>query len=214
MYTDETRNIEAPGEHVVTIQNCVIYIYVKWGSVYGTTDAIVDAFSDIYSDDLRLRQISGCADETMEHFMNRVDFETQPPEYIPRIIDTVIINDELDLLRLRLEYLRDKVDAHIIVESDLTFTGKPKRLHFNESKFAFQEFNDRIIHIILKDFPHKTVTATWQVWANEYFSRNAVANGFRALSLKDEDIIVRHDYLPENHTSANFYCIFFFFKSY
>jgi len=175
-------------EHVLTIQDCVLFIYVQWGHVYLTSEAIVDAFADVYADELRLRQISGCADDTLERV--QIEFETRASVFVPRIIDAIIINDEIDLLRLRLEYLQTSVDAHIIVESHRTFTGKPKKLYFNESKSTFQEYGNKIIHIILKDLPYNNVTATWQVWQNEYFSRNAVAEGLTEILAKDEDILV------------------------
>lgn len=48
------------------------------------------------------------------------------------IIDYVLFNNEFSVLRARLEYLKPLVDVHVLVESDHTFSGKPKRMLFSE----------------------------------------------------------------------------------
>ena len=44
-----------------------------------------------------------------------------------RVFDCFIFNNELDLLRLRLDYLKNTVDFFVIVEGKLTFTNKHKK---------------------------------------------------------------------------------------
>ena len=43
-----------------------------------------------------------------------------------KIYDTFIFSNELDLLDLRLNTFNDYVDKFVIVESNITFSGKPK----------------------------------------------------------------------------------------
>ena len=53
-----------------------------------------------------------------------------------KIIDSILFFNELDLLELRLEELYDHVDIFLIVESDKTFTGKPKPLFYKNNRSA------------------------------------------------------------------------------
>lgn len=48
--------------------------------------------------------------------------------------DAVPINSELDILKVRLHELDSVVDHFVIVEAPFTFSGKPKRLFFDEVK--------------------------------------------------------------------------------
>ena len=72
---------------------------------------------------------------------------------VPRVYDTILFNDELQLLELRLQFLENFVDKHIIVESERSFTGKIKSLHFNNNKHLFTKYLHRIIHVILPHMP-------------------------------------------------------------
>jgi beta-1,4-mannosyl-glycoprotein beta-1,4-N-acetylglucosaminyltransferase len=62
------------------------------------------------------------------------------------IIDCFTFFDELDLLEVRLNELKNVVDVFVLTESELTFTGKKKPLHFLENRERFAGFN--IFHTI------------------------------------------------------------------
>jgi len=64
------------------------------------------------------------------------------------MIDTFLFFDELELLEFRLRELDAVVDTFVLVESDLTFSGREKRLHFEENKQRFSAYEDRIVHVI------------------------------------------------------------------
>lgn len=114
-----------------------------------------------------------------------------------RIIDCFLFYNELDLLTFRLNVLNDVVDYFVIVESTHTFVGKEKKLVFNENKHLFEEFNNKIIHIIVDDFPHKCQNVNLNcndVWQNEFFQRNAIARGINCIKgLLDSDVIIISD---------------------
>ena len=57
------------------------------------------------------------------------------------IIDCFPFFNELDLLEVRLNELRDVVDLFVLTESTHTFTGIPKPLYFDENRDSFNEFN-------------------------------------------------------------------------
>ena len=79
------------------------------------------------------------------------------------IIDCFPFFNELDLLELRLNELKDVVDVFVLSEATLTFTGKPKTLYYNENKDRFKDFN--IEHIIVSNY---NGIATNDPWLMDY----------------------------------------------
>jgi hypothetical protein len=69
------------------------------------------------------------------------------------IYDAFLFFNELDLLDIRLNLLNDVVDKFVVVESTVTFSGKTKKLFFDENKQMFEKFSDKIIHIVVSDTP-------------------------------------------------------------
>ena len=115
-----------------------------------------------------------------------------------KIIDSFIFYNELNLLEYRLSILNDFVDYFILVESTHTFTGKEKKLYYQENKDIFDKFNKKIIHIIVEDFPYKYPNINYNVnnqWQNEYFQRNCIIRGINLIKdkLKKADIILTSD---------------------
>lgn len=113
----------------------------------------------------------------------------------PKIIDCFIFYNELDLLNYRLHVLEDVVEYFVIVESTHTFRGKEKPLFFNENKHMFEKFKDKIIHVIVEDFPHKqdTNVTNCSPWDNEGHQRNAIARGLQRVDVHDDDFIIISD---------------------
>jgi len=66
-----------------------------------------------------------------------------------KIIDCFPFFNELDLLEIRLNELKDVVDVFVLTESPQTFTGKPKPLFFQENKERFKDFN--IVYSVYED---------------------------------------------------------------
>jgi beta-1,4-mannosyl-glycoprotein beta-1,4-N-acetylglucosaminyltransferase len=114
-----------------------------------------------------------------------------------KIIDCFIFYNELDLLTYRLNVLNNIVDYFVIVESTHTFVGKEKKLFFNENKNLFDQFNKKIVHIIVDDFPHKYPNVSIQnnhVWENEFFQRDALSRGIKSIGeLSESDMIIISD---------------------
>jgi beta-1,4-mannosyl-glycoprotein beta-1,4-N-acetylglucosaminyltransferase len=114
-----------------------------------------------------------------------------------KIIDCFTFYNELDVLTYRLNVLNDVVDYFVIVESTHTFTGREKQLSFNENKQLFSEFNNKIIHIIVDDIPHKYPNINIdqnEQWINETFQRDAISRGLDLINdLNDRDCIIISD---------------------
>ena len=118
-----------------------------------------------------------------------------------KIIDCFIFYNEMDLLKYRINILKDVVDYVVIVESTHTHVGNEKVLYFDEFKKEFPAYNsDRIIHVIVDDFPHKApdihcfADHNGQQWINERFQRECITRGLEQISdLENEDIIIVTD---------------------
>jgi len=107
-----------------------------------------------------------------------------------KVVDCFIFYNELDLLNYRLNVLDDFIDYFIIVESTHTFVGKEKILYFNENKALFEQFKEKIIHIIVDDMPYKL---PGKAWDNEYHQRNCISRGIEKLKLNNDDLIIISD---------------------
>ena len=112
-----------------------------------------------------------------------------------KIIDCFIYYNEEDLLNYRLNILNDYIDYFILVESTMTHVGKSKKLFYNENKHLFENFNDKIIHIVV-DLPYNEYVINIEQndqWKNENFQRNSIKLGIDKLNLNSEDIILVSD---------------------
>jgi len=63
-----------------------------------------------------------------------------------RVIDAVLMSNELDLLEIRLNELDSVVDYFFIVESNATFTGLPKETYFANNRSKFAKFEHKIVY--------------------------------------------------------------------
>jgi beta-1,4-mannosyl-glycoprotein beta-1,4-N-acetylglucosaminyltransferase len=108
------------------------------------------------------------------------------------IIDCFIFYNELELLFYRLSILYDKVDYFVLVESTRTYTGVDKPLYFEQNKALFDNFKDKIIHVIIDDLKAEPLSKD-EVWLNEYKQRNSIDIGIKRLNLKNDDLIIVSD---------------------
>ena len=128
---------------------------------------------------------------------------------LKKIIDCFIFYNELELLTYRLNILNNVVDYFIIVEATHTFSGKDKKLFYNENKSLFKKFNDKIIHIIVNNFPFIYPNINFnnnEQWANEHHQRNSISHGLNYINnLNDIDLIIISDVdeIPDPNTLYN-----------
>lgn len=62
------------------------------------------------------------------------------------IIDTFTFFNEFDILEGRFEYLYDTVDYFVVVDSNLTHSGKRKPLHFMENMSRYSKYLDKVLY--------------------------------------------------------------------
>lgn len=109
------------------------------------------------------------------------------------IYDCFTFFNELDLLEIRLNVLKDVVDRFVLVESPWTHTGDPKPLFFKLNKARYEMFSSRIIHVVVDDFPppRPKMTERNRAWINENFQRNAISRGL--VGAHDDDVVLISD---------------------
>ncbi|KAF9572003.1 hypothetical protein EC968_010480 [Mortierella alpina] len=119
----------------------------------------------------------GEEDQNDETILNFEDpFSTKKKrKHRPRVFDIVPLNDELEMLEIRVNELASVVDVFFILEAEYTFSGKPKPLYFSDHETRFRQFRDKIIHVIIPRLiipDEEAQYAHYGVWANEKIARN------------------------------------------
>lgn len=109
------------------------------------------------------------------------------------IYDCFSFFNELDLLEIRLNVLYGVVDRFVLAEATHTHTGHPKPLYFEENKSRFADFADRIVHIVVDDFPDPPAGYTLRQasWMRENWQRNALVRGLS--QAKPDDLVLISD---------------------
>jgi beta-1,4-mannosyl-glycoprotein beta-1,4-N-acetylglucosaminyltransferase len=107
----------------------------------------------------------------------------------PNIYDCFIFNNEVDILKRRLESLFDTVDRFVIVEATKTHSGKEKELVFRPELIG--ELSNKVTYIVVNDMPEVEGTVTDKSWARERHQRDAIMRGLA--QCKDNDIIIISD---------------------
>jgi beta-1,4-mannosyl-glycoprotein beta-1,4-N-acetylglucosaminyltransferase len=110
-----------------------------------------------------------------------------------KIVDSFIFYNELDMLLYRLSILDKHIDKFILVESTHTFVGIPKKLFYNENKAMFKQFESKIVHVIVDDFPYRNFVNNGLQWKNEEHQRNCIARGINMIQFEKDDIILTSD---------------------
>lgn len=110
------------------------------------------------------------------------------------IFDCFTFFNELDLLEIRLNTLKDVVDCFVIAEATRTHRGKPKELYFEKNRARYAKFLNRIRYVVVDDLlPEEEVERDVYnlPWVNENRQRNAISKGLEGL--RDDDIIMLSD---------------------
>ncbi|KAF9909817.1 hypothetical protein EC991_007988 [Linnemannia zychae] len=95
-----------------------------------------------------------------------------------RIIDVIPVNDELDMLEVRMEELDSVVDLFVILESERTFMMKNKPLYFRKNKDRFKKFAHKTIALYIPEMEwsdrHRILTQKLYdiTWAPEVYERS------------------------------------------
>ena len=123
-----------------------------------------------------------------------------------RIFDCFMYFDEDLLLDLRLNILNDFVDKFIIIESNLTHTGKFKKLKFDINKF--EKFKHKISYYPLEKLEIDKNLKLKKNWSQHHLIdqsiRNSISKYLTDASDNDWIIISDIDELPNPDVIQNF----------
>ena len=118
------------------------------------------------------------------------------------IYDCFYLLDELDLLEIRLGLLDSVVDKFIIVESNETFSGVSKTLHFKENEERFSKWRHKIIYYVVNDYPNdeKLYNMAYaspntgdksDYWLEEFYQKESLQKAL--VGLDEEDLVFISD---------------------
>ena len=110
------------------------------------------------------------------------------------VFDVFMFLNEFDLLRIRLNELKNVVTTTILIESGLTHSGKPKPYFFEERKEEFKDFNIVHLKVPAEEVINPPVTEPDYPVSRlrEKYQRNYAVPTLKALA-KPEDLILFSD---------------------
>ena len=115
------------------------------------------------------------------------------------IYDCFTFFNELDLLEMRLNILKDVVDKFVLVEAGETHTGKPKPFYFKDNEDRFSAFRDRIVYVGIESFPKGH-----DAWWCENYQRNEILRGLEGARPDDIVLISDLDEIPRPEAVKKF----------
>lgn len=108
-----------------------------------------------------------------------------------KVVDCFLLHDEIQMLKFRLKELNNVIDYFVLVEATLTFSGNKKELIYKNNKHLFDEYNHKIIHVIVDDMPEQKGFS--KAWLREKIQRNSIVKGLNVLNLNNSDLIIIND---------------------
>ncbi|MHC4156223.1 MAG: glycosyltransferase family 17 protein [Planctomycetota bacterium] len=95
--------------------------------------------------------------------------------------------DEFMMLDIRLAELGDVVDKFVLVESTMTYSGRPKPLFFSDAMERYANWKDKLIALV----SHRTAVDE-DAWENERTQRNSIGDYLNEVC-SDDDLIILTD---------------------
>ncbi|XP_022246535.1 beta-1,4-mannosyl-glycoprotein 4-beta-N-acetylglucosaminyltransferase-like [Limulus polyphemus] len=111
-----------------------------------------------------------------------------------RVINAININNEIELLEIRVHELKDVVDVFLICESSYTTFGEKKPLRLLERLHGgfLKEFQHKFLYVFLDHFPPGGYKNGWI--ADDYLRTYLSKEGLKRLNgLKQDDLFILND---------------------
>lgn len=106
----------------------------------------------------------------------------------PRYWFPFMLNWELDMLECALEENADRVHKFVLVEATLTHQGRPKPLYYDDHQDRFEQWRDKIIHVVVDDMPTREQVP--DPWVRERWQRDCAMLAFMPKTDPDDIVIV------------------------
>lgn len=111
---------------------------------------------------------------------------------MPRIFDTFMMNDELDMLECRLTELEDIPNIiHVAVEADVDHQDHPKPYHLSENLDRFEQWKDRLEVVRATALP--TYADDPDAWSREHAQREWAGQGLIRHGASSDDVVLHGD---------------------
>lgn len=129
------------------------------------------------------------------------------------VIDVFTYNGEFQLLKLHLAILDDYVDRFIIVESNKTFTGHDKPLHFFRDQRYFKQYWKKIDYYVVNNWDDVSIwdmaskspnTQGADHWKREFYVKESIQKALATLGVQDTDTVFIGDVDEIIDPQANF----------
>jgi glycosyltransferase involved in cell wall biosynthesis/GT2 family glycosyltransferase/predicted O-methyltransferase YrrM len=126
-----------------------------------------------------------------------------------KVIDTFIFGGELEILKMRLDYLYDSVDYFVFSESNKTHNGTPKDLIFLQNISMFENYKDKIHYVVFDpDITNFNFSVTPEdifksdLWKLERAQRSEVHS--KVMELSDQSTMILHSDCDEFPDKSKF----------
>lgn len=139
------------------------------------------------------------------YYQENVSMETQCKlhgwkirEFPRRVFDAVLFNNEVDILTLRWNELYPYVSQFVLLESNSTFTGIPKRLIFAANRDVFKFVEPRLTYGMIGGRFKKGENP----FVEEAYQRVALDQLLKIAGIEDDDLLIMSDAdeIPSAHT--------------
>ncbi|MFY8033564.1 MAG: hypothetical protein ACOVMN_03535 [Flexibacteraceae bacterium] len=119
------------------------------------------------------------------------------------VYDCFMFYNELDMLEIRLNVLKDYVDFFVITESNRTHTGLPKPFNLADNYERFSAFHHKIIYLKL-DNDNLAEGAAKNPWILENYQRLQLMQGLSDASQNDTILLSDLDEIPNPDVIGSF----------
>lgn len=109
----------------------------------------------------------------------------------PLVIDSFMVNNELDMLECRLTEIADAVDFVVAVEADVDHQDHPKPFHLSDNLDRFTDWKDKLVVVKATGLP--TVEEDPDPWAREHGQREYVRFGLNDIGIRPDDVVMHGD---------------------
>jgi beta-1,4-mannosyl-glycoprotein beta-1,4-N-acetylglucosaminyltransferase len=127
-----------------------------------------------------------------------------------KIVDCFFFYDEIEMLHFRLKELDPYVNYFIIIEGKVDFKNNPKKINFNFEDTLFDDFREKIIHLVYDKFDKNSLKLIYENLKNESklrsfdeskiskfdiidFALNSLREKILSLDLQFDDLILVSD---------------------
>lgn len=119
-------------------------------------------------------------------------------DYPRRVFDAVLFSNELELLSIRWKEVYPYITGFVLLESNSTFTGKPKPLVFDVNRKEFEFVEPRLTYGRINGRARKGENP----FVEEAYQRVALDRLIKLAGIADDDLLIMSDVdeIPSRHT--------------